>query len=85
MPNTFNCIPLTPYLPRLGDVPVLNAKTILIQLVEIRKWLCSWMIRLGAIPRTRLKRTEFTQAIEKHWSSWPIEWNGIDYSLAVNR
>jgi hypothetical protein len=47
--------------------------------------LCSWMIRLGAIPRTRLKRTEFTQAIEKHWSSWPIEWNGIDYSLAVNR
>jgi hypothetical protein len=37
MPNTFNCIPLTPYLPRLGDVPVLNAKTILIQLVEIRK------------------------------------------------
>ena len=37
MPNAFNYIPITPYLPRLGDVPVLDANAILIQLVEIRK------------------------------------------------
>jgi hypothetical protein len=43
------------------------------------------MIRLGAIPRIKLKRSEFTQAIDEHWSARPIEWNGIDYSLPVNR
>jgi ATP-dependent RNA circularization protein (DNA/RNA ligase family) len=35
--------------------------------------------------RAKLVRPDFTQAIEEHWSSRPIEWNGIDYSLAVKR
>jgi ATP-dependent RNA circularization protein (DNA/RNA ligase family) len=35
--------------------------------------------------RAKLVRPDFTQAIEEHWSSRPIEWNGIDYSLALNR
>ena len=34
--------------------------------------------------RAKLVRPDFTQAIEKHWRSRPIEWNGIDYSLAIN-
>jgi ATP-dependent RNA circularization protein (DNA/RNA ligase family) len=34
--------------------------------------------------RAKLVRPDFTQAIEEHWSSRPIEWNGIDYSLALN-
>lgn len=34
--------------------------------------------------RAKLVRPDFTQAIEEHWSSRPIEWNGIDYSLAFN-
>jgi ATP-dependent RNA circularization protein (DNA/RNA ligase family) len=34
--------------------------------------------------RAKLVRPDFTQAIEKHWRSRPIEWNGIDYSLALN-
>lgn len=33
--------------------------------------------------RAKLVRPDFTQAIEEHWSSRPIEWNGIDYSLAL--
>jgi len=35
--------------------------------------------------RAKLVRPDFTQAIEEHWRSRPIQWNGIDYSLAVNR
>ena len=35
--------------------------------------------------RAKLVRPGFTQAIEEHWSSRPIEWNGIDYSLALSR
>jgi ATP-dependent RNA circularization protein (DNA/RNA ligase family) len=35
--------------------------------------------------RAKLVRTDFTQAIEEHWRSRPIEWNGIDYSRALNR
>lgn len=35
--------------------------------------------------RAKLVRPDFTQAIEEHWSSRPIEWNGIDYSLALSR
>jgi hypothetical protein len=34
--------------------------------------------------RAKLVRPDFTQAIEEHWRSRPIEWNGIDYSLALN-
>jgi len=34
------------------------------------------------IGRAKLVRHDFTQAIEEHWSSRPIEWNGIDYNLA---
>lgn len=30
----------------------------------------------------KLVRLDFTQAIEEHWRSRPIESNGIDYSLA---
>jgi ATP-dependent RNA circularization protein (DNA/RNA ligase family) len=37
------------------------------------------------LARAKLVRPDFTQAIEDHWSSRPIEWNGIDYSLALNR
>jgi len=33
--------------------------------------------------RAKLVRPDFTQAIEEHWSSRPIEWNGIDYSLSA--
>ena len=32
--------------------------------------------------RAKLVRPDFTQAIEEHWRSRPIESNGIDYSLA---
>ena len=35
--------------------------------------------------RAKLVRPDFTQAIEEHWSSRPIEWNGIDYSQALSR
>lgn len=35
--------------------------------------------------RAKLVRPDFTQAIEEHWSSRPIEWNGIDYSLTLSR
>jgi ATP-dependent RNA circularization protein (DNA/RNA ligase family) len=35
--------------------------------------------------RAKLVRPDFTQAIAEHWRSRPIEWNGIDYSLALNR
>lgn len=34
--------------------------------------------------RAKLVRPDFSQAIEEHWRSRPIEWNGIDYSLALN-
>lgn len=37
------------------------------------------------VARAKLVRPGFTQAIEEHWRSRPIEWNGIDYSLALNR
>lgn len=37
------------------------------------------------VARAKLVRPDFTQAIEEHWRSRPIEWNGIDYSLALNR
>jgi hypothetical protein len=33
--------------------------------------------------RAKLVRPDFTQAIEDHWSSRPIEWNGIDYNLSA--
>lgn len=33
------------------------------------------------IARAKLVRPDFTQAIEEHWSSRPIEWNGVDYNL----
>lgn len=33
--------------------------------------------------RAKLVRPDFTQAIEEHWSSRPIEWNGIDYTLSA--
>ena len=33
--------------------------------------------------RAKLVRPDFTQAIEEHWRSRPIEWNGIDYSLTA--
>jgi ATP-dependent RNA circularization protein (DNA/RNA ligase family) len=33
--------------------------------------------------RAKLVRPDFTQAIEEHWRSRPIEWNGIDYSLSA--
>lgn len=36
------------------------------------------------VARAKLVRPDFTQAIEEHWISRPIEWNGIDYSLALN-
>lgn len=36
------------------------------------------------VARAKLVRPDFTQAIEEHWSSRLIEWNGIDYSLALN-
>jgi ATP-dependent RNA circularization protein (DNA/RNA ligase family) len=36
------------------------------------------------VARAKLVRPDFTQAIEEHWRSRPIEWNGIDYSLALN-
>lgn len=32
------------------------------------------------LARAKLVRPNFTQAIEEHWRSRPIEWNGIDYS-----
>ncbi len=32
------------------------------------------------VARAKLVRSDFSQAIEEHWSSRPIEWNGIDYS-----
>jgi ATP-dependent RNA circularization protein (DNA/RNA ligase family) len=35
--------------------------------------------------RAKLVRPDFTQAIEEHWRSKPLEWNGIDYNLAFNR
>lgn len=37
------------------------------------------------LARAKLVRHDFTQAIEEHWRSRPIEWNGIDYSLAFSR
>jgi ATP-dependent RNA circularization protein (DNA/RNA ligase family) len=37
------------------------------------------------LARAKLVRPDFTQAIEEHWRSRPIEWNGIDYSLAFSR
>jgi ATP-dependent RNA circularization protein (DNA/RNA ligase family) len=37
------------------------------------------------VARAKLVRPDFTQAIEVHWRSRPIEWNGIDYSLVLNR
>lgn len=38
---------------------------------------------LWCLARAKLVRPDFTQAIEEHWSSRPIEWNGIDYSLTA--
>ena len=35
------------------------------------------------LARAKLVRPGFTQAIEEHWSSRPIEWNGIDYTLSA--
>jgi ATP-dependent RNA circularization protein (DNA/RNA ligase family) len=35
------------------------------------------------LARAKLVRPDFTQAIDEHWSSRPIEWNGIDYSLSA--
>lgn len=35
------------------------------------------------LARAKLVRSDFTQAIEEHWSSRPVEWNGIDYSLTA--
>lgn len=37
------------------------------------------------LARAKLVRPDFTQAIEEHWRSRPIEWNGIDDSLAFSR
>ena len=37
------------------------------------------------LARAKLVRPDFTQAIEEHWSSRPIEWNGIDYNLSLSR
>jgi ATP-dependent RNA circularization protein (DNA/RNA ligase family) len=34
---------------------------------------------LWCVARAKLVRPDFTQAIEEHWRSRPIEWNGIDY------
>jgi ATP-dependent RNA circularization protein (DNA/RNA ligase family) len=39
---------------------------------------------LWCMARAKLVRPDFTQAIEEHWRSRPIEWNGIDYNLALN-
>jgi hypothetical protein len=36
------------------------------------------------LARAKLVRPDFSQAIEEHWRSRPIEWNGVDYSLAPN-
>ncbi|MFN9871931.1 MAG: RNA ligase family protein [Cyanobacteriota bacterium] len=33
--------------------------------------------------RAKLVRPDFTQAIGEHWSSRPIEWNGIDFILTA--
>jgi hypothetical protein len=41
--------------------------------------------RNWCLARAKLVQPDFTQAIEEHWRSRPIEWNGIDYSLALNR
>jgi len=41
--------------------------------------------RNWCVARAKLVRPDFTQAIEEHWRSRPIEWNGIDYSLALSR
>lgn len=38
---------------------------------------------LWCVARAKLVRPDFTQAIEEHWRSRPIEWNGIDYCLTV--
>jgi ATP-dependent RNA circularization protein (DNA/RNA ligase family) len=37
------------------------------------------------VARAKLVRPDFTQAIDEHWRARPIEWNGIDYSLAFSR
>jgi ATP-dependent RNA circularization protein (DNA/RNA ligase family) len=39
---------------------------------------------LWCMARAKLVRPDFTQAIEEHWRSRPIEWNGNDYNLALN-
>ena len=36
------------------------------------------------LARAKLVRPGFTQAIEEHWRSRPIEWNGIDYNLSLS-
>jgi len=38
---------------------------------------------LWCVARAKLVRPGFTQAIEEHWRSRPIEWNGIDYYLSA--
>lgn len=41
--------------------------------------------RNWCVARAKIVRPDFTQAIAEHWRSRPIEWNGIDYSLALSR
>jgi len=33
------------------------------------------------LARAKLVRADFSQAIDDHWRSRPLEWNGIDYSI----